>query len=159
MNKFIKDNKKTITFIAIVLVIVGIIFIYRYVTINIGVYEPSHEPAKIEIRKFNANEYNVVTIDKEIVYRSYYKYFINLLINNPVKAYDMLTNETKENLFDNEYNKFSDYVKKLNKSVLLKADISRYNDEKNRIIIVDNTESSYTFYEKGTWNFTVGLNR
>ena len=159
MSKFIKDNKKTITFITIVLIIVGIIFAYRYITINIGTYEPSHEPVKIEIRKYEANEYNVVTMNKEVVYRSYYKYFINLLLNDPTKAYNMLTNETKEKMFSNDINNFLDYVNKLNKSVLRTADISRYNDEKDKIIVVDNTEASYSFYENGVWNYTVEINK
>jgi len=50
-----------------------------------------------------------------------------------------------------------EYVNKLNKSVLASADISRYNDEKNRIIVIDTTESGYTFYENGVWNYTVAL--
>ena len=38
------------------------------------------------------------------------------------------------------------------------SDVTRYNDEDNRIIVVDNTGSSYVFYENGVWNYTVDIN-
>lgn len=157
MSKFISENKKTITFVVIVLIVVGIIFAYRYVTLNIGTYSPSEGPGVVEIKKYEANEYNVVTMNKEIIYRSYYKSFINLLINDPAKAYSKLTEETKERMFANNYDSYLDYLSKLNKDVLKKADISRYNDEKNKIIVIDTTESGYTFFENGVWNYTVAL--
>ena len=157
MSKFIKENKKTITFVVVVLIVVGIIFAYRYITLNIGTYSPAEGPAVLEIKKYEANEYNVVTINKEIVYRSYYKDFINLLINDPKKAYEKLDTETRERLFSNSYDSFTDYVSKLDKNVLMSADISRYNDEKDKIIVIDTTESGYTFFENGVWNYTVSL--
>lgn len=157
MSNFIKANVRTIIFVIVVTIIVAGIFLYRYIKLNVGTYSPSTEVPKYEIKKYDANEYTVVNIKKEIVYRSYYKDYIDLMLNDPVTAFNKLTTNSKENLFSNDYNKFLDYTKKLNKSVLLSADISRFSDDNKKIVVIDTTDSSYIFYENGVWNYTVDL--
>ena len=157
MSNFIKANIRTIIFIIVVTIIVAAIFLYRYIKLNVGTYSPSTEVPKYEIKKYDANEYTVVNIKKEIVYRSYYKDYIDLMLNDPVTAFNKLTTNSKENLFSNDYNKFLDYTKSLNKSVLLSADISRFSDDNKKIVVIDTTDSSYIFYENGVWNYTVDL--
>jgi len=158
MRDFIKSNIRTIIFVLILGLTVGGIFLYRYIKSNEGTYEPNVEKAVKEIRKYEANEYVVYKIDKADVYRSYYKDFMRLLVNNPSLAYNKLTEETKKNKFNYSYDDFLKYVNKLDKTVLLTGEVERYSDDKGKIILVDNTNSSYVFYEKGVWNYTVDFN-
>ena len=159
MRNFIRNNIRTIIFIVVIALITGGIFLYRYIKQNQGTYEPNVDHVAKEIIKYEANQYIVYKIDKVDVYRSYYKDFMKLLATDPVKAYSKLTKDSKTHMFNDNYDKFLEYVKKLDKSVLLSGEVKRYSDEKKKIILVDNTDSSYVFYEDGVWNYTVDLSR
>ncbi len=157
MRNFIRENIRTIIFVIVVLLAIGGIFLYRYIKQNQGIYEPSHENVPKEIIKYDANEYVVYNIDKAEVFKQYYKDYMMLLINNPSKAYNKLTDETKEHVFNNSYDKFIDYVNKLDKTLLMNSKVDRYAEDNNKFIIVDTTEASYVFYDKGVWNYEVDL--
>jgi hypothetical protein len=158
MYNFIQENKRTIIFIVVIVLILGGIFTYRTIQRNTGTYAPNVDEVHKEIIKYADNEYVIYNIKNEDVYRSYYRNFMNLLLNDPVKAYNKLYHNTKADKFNNNYDNFLKYVKSLDRKTLMTSDVTRYNDEDNRIIVVDNTGSSYVFYENGVWNYTVDIN-
>lgn len=158
MRDFIKRYQKTITFALVVLLVLASIFIYRHIRRISGKYEPSVGTVVKEVQHYEDNEYVVYQMNKVDVYTSYYKDFMQLLVNDPSKAYNKLTDDSKASMFNNDYDKFVKFYKSIDKSLLLSSTIDRYNDEKKgKIIIVDSTESTYVFYENGAWNYKVDL--
>ena len=155
MFNLLKEYKRTILFVIIVIFIIAGIFIYRRVQANKGVYEPDLTPVAVEIKKYDDNSYNVLNVNKVDVYRAYYKNYTRLLLNDVSKAYELLTTECRQNMFDNDYEKFKEFVKGIDKQSLITSDVSRYNEQDGKIIVVDNNESSIIFYENGVWNYQV----
>ena len=158
MSNFVKKYRRTITFsIFIILIVVGI-FIYRFIRLNQGEYMPKGDRVVREVYNYKDNEYNVITPEKETIYRSYYREFINNMLYNPERAWDLLSSNTKSNMFGNKYEEFTKFIKKLDKKVLMTSDINRYSDkETNKITIVDTTESTYIIETLGVWNYTVTI--
>lgn len=158
MLNFIKRYQKTITFGLVVLLVLAGIFIYRTIRRNSGSYNPNVGTVTKEVQHYEDNEYIVYQINKVDVYTSYYKDFMQLLVNDPSKAYNKLTDDSKKSMFNNDYDNFVKYYKSIDKSLLLTSTVDRYNDDrKGKIIIVDSTESTYVFYEDGVWNYKVDL--
>ena len=94
-------------------------------------------------------------MNKVDVYRSYYKDYIRLLLNDPTKAYEKLTDACRKEMFNNDYQKFLDFTKKLDRKALMSSDLSRYSEQDGKIILIDTNESSFVLYENGVWNYTV----
>ena len=155
MLNFTKEYKRTILFIVIVVLILGGIFLYRKIQLNKGTYEPNHENVSIDVIKYQDNEYNVMYMNKMDVYRAYYKHYVRLLLNDPVKAYGLLTTACREEMFNNDYDKFLEFTKKLDRNSLMVSDLSRYAEQDGKIILIDTNESSFVLYEKGVWNYEV----
>lgn len=158
MLNFIKKYHKTLLLILFIALVIAGIFLYRYIKDHSGEYKPDNSPVYYEIKKFEDNQYEVVYLDEVDVFKGYHKDFVRLMINNPTLAYDRLTSDCKKNIFNDNYDDFLKYVKKLDKTVLLTSSVSKYNKDGDRIIVVDNTDSSYVFYEKGVWNYSVYIN-
>ena len=155
MLNFIKEYKRTILFIVFVAAILAGIFIYRRVQLNKGTYEPNHENVSLDVIKYEENEYTVMYMNKTDVYRAYYKAYVRLLLNDPVKAYGKLTDACRKEMFNNDYDKFLDFTKKLDRKALMVSDLARYSEQDGKIILIDTNESSFVLYEKGVWNYEV----
>lgn len=155
MFKFLKEYKRTILFVIIVALIMAGIFIYRRVQLNKGTYEPNHENVSLDVIKYEENEYTVMYMNKTDVYRAYYKNYIRLLLNDPVRAYGKLTDDCRRDMFNNDYDKFLEFTRKLDRNSLLVSDLARYSEDNGKIILIDTNESSFILYEKGVWNYTV----
>ena len=157
MGNFIKNNFRTIIFVLFILTIVGGVFLYKYIKENSGTYEPDNQPVQYEMKKYEDNQYTVVNIDDVDVYNAYYKDFLKLVVNNPTLAYNKLTTECKELVFNNDYKEFLKYTKNIDKNILITGKIDRYKVDKDAIHVIDNTNDGYLFYEHGAWNYTVYL--
>ena len=155
MFNFLKENKRTILFVLIIALVVAGIFIYRRANLNKGTYEPSHENVAWDVIKYEENEYNVMHMNKVDVYRAYYKHYIRLLLNDPAKAYEKLTKACRQEMFNNDDDKFLEFTNKLDRKALITSDLSRYNEEDGKIILIDTNESSFVLFENGVWNFEV----
>lgn len=155
MFKLLKEYKRTILFVLIIIIVIAGIFIYRRVQANKGVYEPDLAPVVNEIKKYEDNSYNVLNVNKVDVYRAYYKNYTRLLFNDVPKAYELLTTDCRKNMFNNDYEKFKEFVKTLDRQTLITSDVSRYSEQDGKIIVVDSNESSLIFYENGVWNYQV----
>lgn len=163
LKNFIKENKGiVIIFILVILVAIGV-FIYNQ-TSKEEAYEKNltvEEAADIEYVKKNyqVNEYQNVTIELIDILNEYYRYYINKLISSPEEAYEMLTNESKE-YFGNDFEKFNDYVKKINTLSLQTSKVSEYRTNNGRIKsydIIDSDGNKFTIYEKSIWDIEIAF--
>lgn len=163
MLDFIKKYKFTITIVLLILVGIGAFIAIKYYKNNVGVYNPYSEIPDYVLQKQDINNYQVINKNKEDVYRAYYKEFVLLLATDTTQAFNKLESKNKEQLFGNNYERFKEYANSLNKNLLLKSDIKKYFVEEDginkRIVIIDTTDSSYTFIENGVWNYTVSINK
>jgi len=157
MLSFIKKYYRSIILIGSIVLIIAGVFLYKYIIQHSGTYAPNNGPFEYEIKQLADNQYEVVYMNDVDVYKGYHKEFVRLLLNNPIQAYDKLTDECKTNIFNNSYDNFVKYIKKLDKTVLLTSYVEKYSKENDRIIVIDNTQSSYIFYEQGVWNYKVYL--
>jgi len=155
MSKFIKNNFKTIMFILFIGLIVGGIFLYKYIRDNTGEYVPNEGPVDYEIKKYADNQYTVINMDDFDVYNAYYKEFLRLMINNPTVAYTKLSDDCKKVVFNNDYKEFLKYTKNLDKEVMATGKVNRYRKDKRMIYVIDNYDMGYVFIENGVWNYTV----
>ena len=67
----------------------------------------AHAPQQISSNNHNSFEFYRIT--SEEIAQKYVKYYINLITNNPTKAYQMLDSEYREKRFQNNYNNFIYY--------------------------------------------------
>ena len=155
MSKFIKNNFKTIMFILFLGLIIGGIFLYRYIRNNTGEYVPNDGPVEYEIKRYEDNQYTVINIDDIDVYNSYYKEFLRLMVNNPTVAYAKLSEDCKKIAFNDNYKEFLKYTKNIDNTVIATGKVNRYRKDKNKIYIIDNFDMGYVFTENGVWNYTV----
>ncbi|MBR6072917.1 MAG: hypothetical protein IKP76_01170 [Bacilli bacterium] len=157
MINFIKKYKLTILVIVFIGLIIGGYFGYKYYINNIGEYNPYSKIQDLQIVNYNTNQYTLINKDEIDVYRAYYKEFMQLMADDPAKAYTKLTNDTKTSLYNDNYDNFLNYQKTLDKKILKTSDLSQYTREDNMIYVVDKYNNHYVFYENGVWNYTVKL--
>ena len=64
----------------------------------------SRQPTKNEIKKHEANEYKIISVEDQDIANAYYREWIYLVINKPEEAYKMLGSKSKK-----EYDTFEEY--------------------------------------------------
>lgn len=106
-------------------------------------------------KQINSNKkFKNISITSEDLLKSYLAYFKNLLINDSLKAYDMLSKETKA-----KYNNLEDFSnKKYDIYNLLSSNIFSYSkQDKNETIyfIEDNNRNKITIHETSIMNFKI----
>lgn len=158
--KILKKYPRTVRYIIVILLVILVVLVVRYLlTYEKPTYNNVNSgPVQVTTKVYGVNEYNVISVDEVNVYTSYYKNFINLIVNDPKSAYDLLTDDCKRDRYKNDYNNFYEKVSKLDKNELLNYTIDRYSKTDDRIIIVDSNEYSFSFYEDGVNNYTVYIN-
>lgn len=73
--------------------------------------EQIQEKEKLEeIEQNNFNKFEFLRLSEEEIYTKYANYFINLLKNNSLEAYNMLDEQYREIRFMDDYNRFLNYV-------------------------------------------------
>ena len=157
MFDFIKKYKITII-VAILLVLgIGAYFGYQYYIDNVGEYNPYSNGIIDEIVDYDINRYNVIYKNEIDVYRAYYKEYMILLADEPAKAFNKLTPETKSSSFNDSYDNFLSYQQSLDKKILKTSDIIQYTRIDNVIYVIDKYNNHFEFHENGVWNYTVSL--
>lgn len=159
---FIKKYKITITVFAIVICIAVGIILYNY----IGGLKIYHDPSleggvdTYEIKQLDANEYEIANVDESDIFEQYYKEFMSLLVNNPSEAWKLLTDSNKDLRYHGEYSKFLEDIKLFASTSRMNAGIDRYSysESGHKVIVIDKSNYSYSFYEDGVWNYKVSIN-
>ena len=106
----------------------------------------------------NHNKFEFLRLDDEEIYTKYAEYFVNLLKNNPTKAYDMLDEQYKELRFKNDFTKFTEYINLMNSNNKLDTEIkeiSKYDN--NKFIVKTKNDNRYIISATYPMEFTVQL--
>lgn len=164
MNSFIlslKENKKLVIITLVVIAIVIGVAIYNNLK-----PEPQHNP---EINEYNevhyikknyqVNEYSVVNISELDLLNAYLKKYINLSINKPEEAFNMLSKESKES-FHNSVDEYKEYVNSITSIYSKDNEVVKYRkgEGRNNTDIVDSESNKYTIKEHSTWDIEITLN-
>lgn len=160
-KNFIKVNKGLVIIFTLTILIALTVFIYNKTT-GEETYEKNlteEEATDVEYIKKNyqVNEYRNVTIDLIDLLNEYYRDYVDKLINSPKEAYEMLTSESKED-FENDFEKFNNYVKKIKTIGLKTSKVTEYRTNKGRITsydIIDSEGNKFTIYEKSIWDLEI----
>lgn len=165
MNKvkvFLKDN----IFLVIIFVLVVGTFIgftiYNQIN-NSKEYEKKvTESDMVDVdyikKNYKVNEYQNVTIDYIDILDEYHSYFVRKMVNDPDKAFAMLTDESKK-MFNNSIEEFKKYIKE-NATVSFKnSKVKEYrtNNKKNKIEIIDTDNNKYTIFENAVWDIKISI--
>lgn len=92
-----------------------------------------------EISKNDYNEFEYVSLSDKTKALMYFNDYVNKMYSNPEEAYDLLSNETKNNYF-NTIDDFKKFIKKYNN-----ISIKEYAIEDDKIGIKDNYGNEYVF--------------
>lgn len=112
-------------------------------------------------KTIGVNEYKVVSVTKEDMIKTYFNTFTNMMINNPIEAYEKLDEEAKLDLYKN-LNEFEIKVNFLTADYQIIPAFDSYSvssdDESNTIYIVkDKRNNTYRFTVKAVMKYTVFL--
>lgn len=160
VKKIIKDN---IIWICILFVLIGVLVgysIYNYIEDKKVFNEPMlSEPENIPYvnYKYADNEYRVITVEKYDVFNSYYKDFINKMVNNPKLSWDYVSDAEKKNRFNNKYEEYEKYIKTIINARTLNNKVDRYKVSNKTITVIDSANYMYEFIENGVWNYKVSF--
>lgn len=164
------DNVKTFLKENIILVIVFVIVVGTF--IGFTIYNQINNSKEYEkkvteadmvdvdyIKKnYKVNEYQNVTMDYVDILDEYHSYFVRKMVTDPMKAYELLTNESKKK-FNNDIEEFKKYIKD-NATVAFKTSkVREYrtNSKKNKIEIIDTDNNKYTIYENAVWDIKISI--
>lgn len=160
------ENKKMSIGLALVIIVFLIIGVIAYERkSNIKLEEEYDRDKLTEIDgnvKFDVGEYRFITISEQDIVVAYYKNFINLVNENPKKAWDMISNDCKKDMFDYTYAEFEKYINKyLVSTAKDKYTVEKYKykngNRENTIELVDSQNILYKFNEKAVWDYTVDI--
>ncbi|MCH5167614.1 MAG: hypothetical protein J1F35_06990 [Erysipelotrichales bacterium] len=159
LKDFIVENK---IFLIVGTIIVGLCcFLYIYHNRKLGIeYKPGN-PTDVEYiqNTYEENQYSPVTIELIDLLNEYYSYYIKYQVKDADKAYELLTDETKES-FNNDIEEYKKYINKINTIKTINNQVEKYrlvNKNEHVIEIVDSEGYKFTIYENSVWDFKISL--
>ena len=156
-----RDKIVIISLVIILLLIVSIMVIIKI--INNNKLNKSYEidnsgEVYYEIKKNKANEYKIMNVDEEFIINSYFNYIKKILVNDKVKAYQLLNKSDLDKYKTQE--EFDNYVNKIISDDFLNRSIQKYNISGvgTRVItIIDDRNYKYVINEDGVWNIKYSI--
>ena len=111
-----------------------------------------------KIKENNHNAFEFLRLNKDEIALKYEEYYINLLKNNPQKAYELLEDKYKEVRFNNNYNNFLYYAIQMKNNNKLDTNITSVTqgltnnntsyyiktEKDNRYLIIQNSPMDFT---------------
>lgn len=155
--KFVSKNKNL--FIALIVLLLASIIIYLVLSDN------KSEDIKFNIdnsflRDYQINEVVPVYVTDEDLARSYLAEYVNLLLYDRQKAYELLDVDIKEESFET-FDIFDNYVNNIITPDFLKMKVVKYKIviEKNQrlIYVVDYAQNTFTFIENSLMDYQVSI--
>ena len=109
-------------------------------------------------KTYKRNEYRPMYVEEYTLINAYYSRYIRLSLENPEKAWDMLSHEGKD-YFDYNYEKYAAHVKETKTVFTYKNNVFQYKveDEGKRqvVTLIDSENYKYRFYVYGIWDYEV----
>lgn len=121
--------------------------------------EQIQEREKLEkIEQNNFNKFEFLRLSEDEIYSKYANYFINLLKNNSLEAYNMLDEQYREMRFMDDYNRFSNYINLMNGNNKLDTEIKEISKYDNGgYIIKTKNDNRYIINASYPMELTVQL--
>ncbi len=162
MNKFkdyVKKNYLFVGLIVVVIIIFTILVVVRINNKNNLKFEPIEGDVAYEIKKHNANEYKIISVEDQDIAIAYYKDWIYLVVNKPEEAYQKLSKKSLKKY--DTYEKFKEWVDRYKtvktKDNTLTGYSFKQNGEHNEILVSSSENMRYRFYEYSVWNYKVEI--
>lgn len=160
IKKVIKENLIWFIILIVLLLIVIVYFVINMIN-DKKIYNDAMlngENIPYIPHNYGDNEYKVVTVDVYDVINSYYQKYIDKMLNDPKSAWVLLSEETKNESFNNDYREYQSYIKK-NITVKTKENIvSKYRINNDGVItVIDSENYIYEINENGVWNYTISI--
>ena len=114
-----------------------------------------------KIKENNHNAFEFLRLNKDEIALKYEEYYINLLKNNPQKAYEFLEDKYKEARFNNNYNNFLYYAIQMKNNNKLDTNITSVTqgltNNKTSYYIKTETDNRYLIIQNSPMDFTIEL--
>lgn len=120
-------------------------------------------PVKTELKsieKNNHNSFEYLRLNNDEIFTKYAEYYINLLKNNPSKAYEMMDEEYKKARFGNIYGNYTNYITMMinnNKIDTEIKEITKYSNDNKTYLVKTKNDNRYIIKQNYPMNFTVQL--
>ncbi len=156
-KKFFKDNM--ILFIIFIIVILGFVGFHLYRGINnlrdskINYEAGILEEAPSEIRKYDVNEYKIITKSDQDLAEFYLHELVTMWNKDPGKLYDLMTDKAKKS-----YSSREDCINELNKmknSNIMSSTVEYYKVDKSIVIIQTNDKRQFKLITKGINDYEI----
>lgn len=152
---FIKENKGILT------ICISAFIIVLAICIKQRIKDDSIERTELELKNYQVNEVIPVYVSDEELAKKYLSNFVSLSIVYPDKAYELLSNESKERY--QTIDSFKDFIYSLNKNKSFSsARVKEYSyTRKNnslRMYIIDIENNKLVFEQQSIMEYIVTIN-
>ena len=157
---YIKNNYIFVGIILLVIILFTVLVVVRLKDKNQNYsWSPIEGEVSYDIKKHEANEYKIITVEDQDIAVSYYRNWIYLVVNNPEEAYKLLSkNSLKE--YDT-YEKFLAWVNRYKtvntQNNTLKGYSLKKNGGHNEFVILSSENMKYRLFEYSVWNYKVEI--
>lgn len=120
-------------------------------------------PVKTELKSIDKNNHNgfeYIRLNNDEIFTKYAQYYLNLLKNNPSKAYEMIDEEYKQKRFRNIYVNFTNYLTMMinnNKIDTEINEITKYSNDNKTYLVKTKKDNRYIIKQNYPMDFTVQL--
>jgi hypothetical protein len=161
LKQALKENIKLIIIAVIIIAIALGVVIYNNLTPTLSYNPEIDEYNDVEYVKKNyeVNEYSVINMSEYDLLNAYLKKYVTLEVTNPDKAYEMLSDKSKES-FDNDVSKYKEYISGIISINTKENTVTKYRDgsSSNQIEIIDSESNKYIITEYAIWDIEITLN-
>lgn len=158
MDDLIKNKKIIFVCIAIIILFVGgyyLVLLYKNNTSDI-----IYEEVDTEIKSYEANEYIPVYMTQEEVMKKYLAEFKNLMLTNPLEAYELLNKEYRTFKY-NSVDDFISYIDEIKSISFYQLTVDKYDVKYvngNKVFdIIGSDGNRYIIKELSIMNYEVYL--
>ena len=156
---YIKKNYIFVGLIAFILILIIVVVVIRTNNKQNLEWSPIEGEIPYEIKKHEANEYKIISIEDPDMASAYYREWIYFLVNKPEEAYKMLGSKSKKEY--DTYEKFEAWRKQYMTVKTKDSTVTAYSyktaGKGNEVIVRSSENMRYRFNEKSVWNFTVDI--
>jgi hypothetical protein len=161
MSRVIEYIKKNYLFVGIILLVIILLVVLVTVRLNKKelTWEPIEGEVSYDIKRHEANEYKIITVEDQDISIAYYKNWVYLLINKPEEAYTMLSKRSLKEY--PTYEKFKEWVDRYVTVKTKDSTLTGYKYEEkgghNEIVVSTSEHMRYRFNEYSVWNYKVDI--
>ena len=156
MMEYIKKNKNGLLF-ALLAIVLCIVLLNVFKKKDSFEYELDND----YLRDYEINEIVPVYVTDEEMAKKYLSEYVNLMLNRPDKAYELLSDNYKENKYTS-LNEFKQYINNIFTTEFSNAIVVQYGynyiDGNNCLVVEDKDGNRFKFIESSIMNYKVEIN-